>query len=37
MPGVLLRFPPFGGVSKRGEVRARGLELDQEGSEEDGV
>lgn len=35
MPGVLLRFPLFGGVSKRGEVRARGLELDQEGSEED--
>lgn len=35
MPGVLLRFPLFGGVSKRGKVRARGLVLDQEGLEED--
>lgn len=28
-----LRFLPFGGVSERGEARARGLVLDQGGSE----
>lgn len=33
-PGVLLRLSLSGGVSKRGEARARGLVLGQEGSEE---